>query len=156
RLFPTYDGAFTGVFWDEQQNVLVVATDCLGMQPLYMRHDDGGLTLASDTKAVPGEPDLAAWGAFLSIGHPIGNRSLVNEVKRVPAASILTDDCSRQRLDIRSYWEWPEPSDAWQRYDFLAALEADVQAYAALGDPGTLLLSGGFDSRLLLFLLKRL
>lgn len=155
RLFSSYDGAFTGVFWDAQQQVLVIATDCLGMQPLYMQHTDDELTLVSETKTLPGDPDLAAWGAFISIGHPIGERSLVNGLRRVPPASILTYDCARCELSIRRYWQWPEPSDAWRHYDFSASLEQDIRAYAAYGDPGTLLLSGGFDSRLLLFLLQR-
>lgn len=155
RLFPNWDGAFIGVFFDEQREILVVATDCLGMQPLYIRDAGGELTLVSETKALRGEPDLAAWGAFISVGHPIGDRSLMSGLQRVPPASVLTYDCARRRLAIRRYWDWPEPSDAWRNYDFLGALEQDVRAYAALGDPGTLLLSGGFDSRLLLFLLQR-
>jgi hypothetical protein len=155
RLFPAYDGAFTGIFWDARRQVLVVATDCLGMQPLYMRHTDGELTLVSETKALNDDPDLAAWGAFISIGHPIGERSLLSDLHRVPPASVLTYDCARRQLNIRRYWQWPDPSDAWRHYDFLEALEQDVRAYAASGGPGTLLLSGGFDSRLLLFLLRR-
>ncbi len=155
RLFPQYDGAFTGVFLDEARRVLVVATDCLGMQPLYIRHADGELILVSETKALAGEPDLAAWGAFISIGHPIGERSLMQGLARVPAGSLLIYDLARRRLDIRSCWQWPGPSDAWRDFDFLSALERDIRAYAAYGDPGTVLLSGGFDSRLLLFLLKR-
>ncbi len=155
RLFSQYDGAFTGVFLDAERQVLVVATDCLGMQPLYMRHADGELTFVSETKAIRGDPDLAAWGAFISIGHPIGERSLMQDLVRVPPASILTYDCARQRLDIHRYWQWPDPSDAWRGYDFLSSLEQDIHACAAFGDPGTLLLSGGFDSRLLLFLFER-
>lgn len=155
RLFPCYDGAFTGVFWDTQRNILVIVTDCLGMQPLYMRHADGELTLATETKAMGGEPDPAAWGAFISIGHPIGERSLLKDVRRVPPASVLTYDCTEHRLTIRRYWQWPDPSEAWRSYDFQASLEHDLRAYAAFGDAGTVLLSGGFDSRLLLFLLQR-
>ncbi|NII11152.1 hypothetical protein [Oleiagrimonas sp. C23AA] len=155
RLFPQYDGAFAGVFWDAERQWLVVVTDCLGMQPLYMRHVNGELTLSSQTRALRGDPDFAAWGAFLSLGHPIGARSLMQGLVRVPAASIVTFDVRRGTLDIRRYWQWPDPSDAWRGYDFLGSLEQDVRAGAAYGDPGTLLLSGGVDSRLLLFLLKR-
>lgn len=155
RLFPEYDGAFVGVFWDEQRETLVVVNDFLGMQPLYLRDVDGELTLVSETKAIEGDPDLAAWGAVLSLGRPIGERSLVNGLKRVPPASIVTYDCARRRLEIRRYWDWPEPSDAWRDYDFLDALERDMHAYVAFGEPGTVLLSGGFDSRMLVFLLRR-
>lgn len=155
RLFGDHDGAFAGVFWDSHREVLVIATDCLGMQPLYMRDAPGELTFVSDTKAVAGEPDPAAWGAYISIGHPIGERSLMNGLRRVPPASVLTYDCKRRRLDIKRYWQWPDPSDAWRHFDFLASLDRDIRAYVSLGHPGTVLLSGGFDSRLLLFLLQR-
>lgn len=155
RLFPGFDGAFAGVFWDADRERLIIATDCLGMQPLYMRDAGAELTFVSDTKAVAGEPDLAAWGAFVSIGHPIGERSLMGGLRRVPPASILTYDGKRRQLGIERYWQWPEASDAWRHYDFLASLDRDVRAYATFGDPGTVLLSGGFDSRLLLFLLQR-
>lgn len=155
RWLPACDGAFAGIFWDAQREFLVVVTDCLGMQPLYMRHVDGELTLVSETKALHGDPDLGAWGAFISLGHPVGERSLLSGLQRVPAASILTYDCARHQLNIRRYWHWPAPTGAWRRYDFLEALEADIHACAAFGDPGSVLLSGGFDSRLLLFLLRR-
>jgi hypothetical protein len=155
RLFPQYDGAFAGVFWDANQEILVIAVDCLGMQPLYMRDEPGALTFVSDTKATAGEPDLAAWGAFISIGHPIGERSLMDGLRRVPPASILTYDCKRQRLDVQRYWQWPAASNAWRHYNFLESLDRDIRAYASSGGAGTVLLSGGFDSRLLLFLLKR-
>ncbi len=155
RLFAEYDGAFAGVFWDADREILVLATDCLGMQPLYMRDEPGALTFVSDTKALAGEPDLAAWGAFISIGHPIGERSLMGRLRRVPPASILTYDCKRRHLDIQRYWQWPDASDAWQHYDFVESLDRDVRAYASSHGAGTVLLSGGFDSRLLLFLLKR-
>ncbi|HET7662505.1 MAG TPA: hypothetical protein VFK31_02605, partial [Rhodanobacteraceae bacterium] len=155
RCLPNYDGAFAGVFWDEQQSTLTVVTDCLGMQPLYMRNVDGELTLVSATAAMHGDPDLAAWGAFVSLGHPIGERSLMNGLQRVPPASILTWDSAQRRLDIRRHWHWPEASEAWRNFDFLDALERDIRAYAAFETRGTMLLSGGFDSRLLLFLLDR-
>jgi hypothetical protein len=155
RLFAQYDGAFTGVFFDAARGVLVIATDCLGMQPLYLRRADGELTLVTETRALRGEPDLAAWGAFISIGHPIGERSLLRDLSRVPPASVLTFDIAQRRLAIQRYWDWPAASNAWQGFDFLHALERDIEGYAAFGHAGTVLLSGGFDSRLLLFLLNR-
>ncbi|HET6588192.1 MAG TPA: hypothetical protein VFG67_10545 [Oleiagrimonas sp.] len=155
QQLPDHDGAFAGVFWDEQRGILTVVTDCLGMQPLYMRHAKGELTLVSTTSAMHGDPDPAAWGAFISLGHPIGERSLMDGLQRVPPASVLTWDSAQRRLDVHRYWHWPEPSEAWRHHDFLDTLGRDVGAYAAFGNHGTLLLSGGFDSRLLLFLLKR-
>lgn len=154
-LFAQCDGAFVGVFWDAAEQVLVIATDCLGMQPLYLRHTDDELIVVSETKALSGPPDLAAWGAFISLGHPVGDRCLMEGLKRASPASILTYDSKRGSLTIERYWDWPPASDAWRHYDFLSALEADVRGYADYGIDAKLLLSGGFDSRLLLFVLKR-
>lgn len=155
RLLTGQDGAFAGIFWDARREILAIVTDCLGMQPLYIQQRDHELTLVSETKALRADPDLAAWGAVLSIGHPIGARSLARDLTRVPPASVLVYDCARHRLDVHRYWQWPEPSESWRDYDFLGALERDIRAYDALDSTGTLLLSGGFDSRLLLFLLQR-
>lgn len=155
RLLPQYDGPFVGVYWDAACEILTIVTDCLGMQPLYIRRAEGELTLVSETKALHGEPDIAAWGAFISMGHSIGERTLMDGLRHVPPASVLTYTRSTDQLSTKRYWSWPNPSDAWRRYDFLEALEADIRGYSGYGAAGTVLLSGGFDSRLLLFLLLR-
>ena len=154
RVLPECNGAFAAVYWDETHRKLVAVTDHLGFKPLYLHRRPGELRLSSDTKAIPGPPDLAAWGAFIALGHTIGDRTLVEGVERVRPASILVYDSDTDHLEEEHYWRWPNPKNAVDTDALVGALRHSVAEYARYGEPGTVLLSGGFDSRLILFLLK--
>jgi hypothetical protein len=154
RVLPQCDGAFAAVYWDGTHRKLVIVTDCLGFKPLYLQRRPGELRLSSDTKAMAGPPDLAGWGAFIAFGHTIGDRTLIEGVERVRPASVLIYDAAGDRLEEEQYWHWPEPRETVESDGLVEALRDSVAGYAKYGDPGTILLSGGFDSRLILFLLK--
>jgi hypothetical protein len=157
------DGAFVAVWWNVGRGELTLVTDFLGMQPLY-RAQHGTTTLfASEAKAfVRGggmdvEADAGAWGAMLYFGHQIGPRSLLAGVTRVPAASTTTFTASGDERAIGT-WRWPESVGAGDtpslRDEVGEALRIDVAAYAASHPHASLLLSGGFDSRLILCLCR--
>lgn len=154
QILPECNGAFAALYWDGTHRKLVVVTDCLGFKPLYLHRRPGELRLSSDTKAMPGPPDLAGWGAFIALGHAIGDRTLTKDVERVRPATILVYDVGTDHLEEEQYWRWPRPEGAVDTDGLVSALRHSVAEYARYGDPGTLLLSGGFDSRLILFLLK--
>jgi len=61
------------------------------------------------------------------IGHPIGDRSLVAGLRRAPPTSILTYYPDRNQLEVQRYRHWPEPTEAWQSFDFIDALERDIR-----------------------------
>lgn len=155
RLLPQCDGAFAAVFWDAADRKLVVVTDFLGLKPLYIERTPGRLRLASETKAFGRDtPDLSAWGAFLAFGHTIGDRTLVAGVERVPPATVLVYEPATDTLQSHCYWQWPADRHPVHPSDLLDALRRSVAAYAGSGPAGAVLLSGGFDSRLILYLLK--
>ncbi len=151
ELLPTQDGAFVSIYWNDRERILVIVTDFLGFEPLYLRRSHGGLQLANATRAWNGAPDLAAWGAFISFGHTIGDRTLLAGVERVRPATILVYQPDTDQLSEQQYWTWPKPSnDVDVDVNELADAFLDsIERYAAYGIPGTVLLSGGFDSRLL-------
>jgi hypothetical protein len=156
------DGAFTAVYWDASRRRLTVVSDILGLQPSYMAWDGRRLVLASELKAMAAatgtaEMDAAGWGAFVGMGHCLGDTTMLAGVRRIPAASILTWDENGRKLEERRYWKGPEgircgKPDTGALVD---ALEREVRAYAGYCAPGTVLLSGGFDSRLLSCVLLR-
>jgi hypothetical protein len=157
----TLDGAFVAVWWDAPRGTLAVVTDFLGMQPLYRAVADGATLFASEMKAfaragaLPAKPDAGAWGAMLTFGHQIGPRALLRGVVRAPAAqaSLFTAPAVEA---TRATWTWPASrgdADVPRLADAVGdAVRADVRAYAAAYPDAALLLSGGFDSRLILCL----
>jgi hypothetical protein len=150
------EGAFTAFHWDEAAKVLVVVSDPLGMAPLYWRRTADGIAWFSETKAVSAEPDLAGWGAFLAVGHPIGDRTLLAGVERFPAGTVLRLDTRASTIRTEKYWS-PEPAgESWSPGTFVEALQDNVSRYARAVDRHSLFLSGGCDSRLILGLLRRL
>ncbi|MGH9348631.1 MAG: hypothetical protein ACRD26_15330, partial [Vicinamibacterales bacterium] len=47
RTLASLDGAFAAFVWDPAERKLVVVTDFLGLQPLYLRRTAAGLALGS-------------------------------------------------------------------------------------------------------------
>lgn len=154
RLLPEFDGAFAAIFWDSAAQRLVIVTDCLGMQPIYWSREGEQTRIATSTQAFGARRDLAAWGAFIAMGHTIGNRTLANGVERLPSASVIVYDAAERSLQCTSYWQWPEPAAVPEAEALVAQLRHDVAGYAAYDQAGVLLLSGGLDSRLVMCLLK--
>jgi hypothetical protein len=157
------DGPFAAVLWDARRCCLLVVTDFLGLQPLYFAEDRGRLLIASEMKGVAAalaavKMDPEGWGAFAAMGHFLGETTSIDGVRRAPAASILLWDADGRKIEERRYWRWPQEPPSEEPADtgaLVAALDREVRDYTRYHEPGTVLLSGGFDSRLLLCLLRR-
>ena len=161
RALTALDGAFAAFLWDERAGRLLVVNDFAGFQPVYMRRGPGTVAFAPriDTLAA-GTPDPAGWGAFIGYGSYIGPHTSAEGVARLPPAQVIEYDARTDRLTADSYWQWPAPDpsltlDAVDTGELLALLEADLRRYDGYGVRGTLLLSGGFESRLTAALLAR-
>ncbi|HEU4630910.1 MAG TPA: hypothetical protein VFS08_14265 [Gemmatimonadaceae bacterium] len=159
------DGAFVALWWSQRRGELALVTDFLGMQPLYRATAAGATVFASEVKAfaragaLPIEADAGAWGAMLLFGHQIGPRSLLAGAERVPAATAMVFGPGRAQRACPT-WAWPSteglPDSPSLRDAIGEAVRADVGAYAAAYPDASILLSGGFDSRLILCLCRDL
>lgn len=157
-VFAERDGIHLLVLLDEAAGRLVIATDFLGLQPLYWSHGPDGLRLCSDTKAFPAAaPDPAGWGGFLALGTTLGDRTLTDGVTRVPAASVVVVDLATAAVvETRRWWRLERPARDASAADIAAAFDDSMdRAVAAARHPHTLLLSGGFDARLMACALTR-
>jgi Glutamine amidotransferase domain len=153
------DGAFSALLWEPATAQLIVVTDFAGMQPLYMRRTDKMLAFATSFCALASlppkaGPDGAGWGAFVALGHLVGDPTTVEGTTRVEGARVLVYTPATQALSSRCYWRWPEINHGVtaNRIDtagLLSILHAHLDAYSAHATGATLLLSGGFESRLL-------
>lgn len=166
RELADLDGAFAAVFWDAPARKLVVVTDFLGVQPLYERRSGAGLTMATDLKGLAASRDMSpaadptAWGAFVAFGFVCEDLTFLRDARRVPPASITVYDAASGRTERSEYWRWPAPRPDLRLADvdtgaLAELLRSNVRAYAQHHPRGgTVLLSGGFDSRLILCLLE--
>jgi hypothetical protein len=161
RTLTSLEGAFAAFLWDAAASRLIVINDFAGLYPIYMRRSHGALSVAPTIAELSdGTPDPAGWGAFIGFGHFVGERTSAAGVTRLPPATVLDYDASTDRLTTRAYWRWPAASSKLtiDRVDtgaIVEAIAASVSAYDVYGTEPTLLLSGGFESRLLAALLTR-
>ena len=154
------DGPFAAVMWHDAPRRLTIVTDILGMQPLYFHRQPGMFALASEVRALTSSglcesrPDPAGWGAFLSFGHSIADRTLAADVRRVAPGSVLVYQPDSDTLSASSYWSWPsarlsavDDSTIDELGDLIVA---EVRACLAYHPRPVVCLSGGYDSRLIL------
>ncbi len=151
-----YDGVFIIFYWDSIAEKLVVCTDFLGLQPLYWTTSQEGVYFSSHTKLFNGDYDPAGWGAFLSLGYTLGNKTLTAGIERVPPASIIAVDAETRKIDCQNYWRLGARSFHASTSDVYEALNESMEkTVPAARFDHVLLMSGGFDSRLIACLLTR-
>ncbi len=166
ELLAGLDGAFTAAFWDNPNRKLLVVNDFMGAQQTYYLRRDGFLAIASEIKALAASGlvtvamDPAAWGSFLSFGLTIGDRTQLAGVRRMMLATSFVYDALDDKLDVASHWSRPygDPSMTIEDVDtshLIDLVGRDAKGYSEHAPKGTVLLSGGFDSRLILSVLRR-
>lgn len=154
------EGMFAVAIWDRRHRSLTLARDPLGIKPLYVSEQDGGLSFASELKALrilPGhrfDVDERAVHDFFSFGHVRRPRSIFHQVTTLDPGSFLTFDFGGASR-VQSYWrpqfhvgeqlsadQWSEQMQSMLRETTARHMQADV--------PVAAFLSGGIDSSAIL------
>jgi len=142
---------------------LAVETDRFGTVPMYYREDGrGGLKVASEIKFLvePGRetPDIAALADLLAISYQVRQATVVQGITRLPLHHRLEfgpQGLTTVRLPQPGYpRDIPVDADSLEELDRLAARH--LQRYAEHVPRLSIALSGGLDSRLLLYSARRL
>ena len=157
------NGSFVIAIWEAAKNRLLIVNDRLGLHPLYYAPVDGGLLFASGVRALLADPDLprqvdeAAIAQFLTFDHVLHDRTLLEQAKLLPQASVLS--FSEGQLNIRPYWtlQYARQHSLCSERQYLEGLlhylrQAIRRQAQTRGKSAGLLLSGGLDSRFLLAL----
>jgi asparagine synthase (glutamine-hydrolysing) len=151
-------GMFAIALWDKPRRRLLLARDRFGIKPLYYRAAGGGISFASELKAMLEQPGfsreidpraVSAYLAFNSIPAPL---TIFAEARKLPPGHLLTWEGGevRQRRYARP---GPQPGEELRQgsADELAAelrevLDDSVRAHLVADVPVGVLLSGGVDS----------
>jgi asparagine synthase (glutamine-hydrolysing) len=161
------NGKFAAAIWDAKARKLHLVNDRFGMKPLYYAQLPGRLLFASEIKALLADaaltaaPDLRGVAQFLTFGQPLGEDTLVEGVRLLPAAGFLSYDADTGRLTVDRYWRLQDgaaaarrsPAETLDRIDaaFARAVERTTADTLGLG----LSLSGGMDARTILAVADR-
>lgn len=153
-------GQFAFVAYDAHTGDTYLVRDRLGVLPLFYRLDGRELVFGSEIKAVLAgsggapEVDLASLGAYLRGRSVPAPHTLVQGVRKLPAAHVLRVDAAG-RADLTRYWAppAPDPQGTWTPERAVDAVDEAVReavSAALVADvPVGAYLSGGIDSSLI-------
>jgi asparagine synthase (glutamine-hydrolysing) len=156
RAVDRFRGMFAFALWDQPRRRLLLVRDRIGVKPLYYSVYNGGLTFASEIKAILEDPDVArAWSpdaidAYLTLQYVPCPRTIYRDIRKLPPAHLLV--AQDGHVSIRPYWDLTftgdgDPSKEDEYLDRLDALVTESVRLRLLSDvPLGAFLSGGIDS----------
>lgn len=104
------EGMFAVAIWDRRTRRLTLARDHLGIKPLYIAEQHGGLAFASELKALTVVPELdfdvdpRAVHDYFSFGHVVSPRSIYRQVRTLPPGHTLTIGPTGE-AQISAFWQ---------------------------------------------------
>ncbi|MFL5238677.1 MAG: asparagine synthase (glutamine-hydrolyzing) [Rhizomicrobium sp.] len=104
------EGMYAAAIWDRKSRTLHLARDPLGIKPLFVTEQQGGLAFGSEIPAlreIPGydfDVDERGVHDFFCFGHVLGPRSIFRQVRSVPPGHILKLGPSGE-AHLRRFWE---------------------------------------------------
>jgi asparagine synthase (glutamine-hydrolysing) len=164
-VWARLEGMFAVALWDRRERTLHLARDPLGIKPLYLTAQNGGLAWASELKAlvpVPGlrfTPDARAIDQFFGFGYVLAPRSIYREITQLEPGCALVLGPEGAPLSTR-FWRFafrPAPvatEREWiERFrdTFTACVRRHLQSDVPLGA----FLSGGVDSSAVVAAMRR-
>jgi asparagine synthase (glutamine-hydrolysing) len=156
EAWPKLEGMYTAALWDRRERRLTLGRDPLGIKPLYISEQNGGLSFASELKALTLLPDHRfdvddrAVHDFFSYGHVRRPRSIYRQARQLepghwlelgPKGEARTGCFWRPRLHVAHGVSEAEWVDRMREM-----LLATVKRHMLSDVPVASFLSGGVDS----------
>jgi asparagine synthase (glutamine-hydrolysing) len=163
-VVPRLRGIFAMAIWDPRSRSVHLVRDQMGIKPLYWTIVRGGtlggetLLFASELRSllasgvVPRRLDPAGVASFLAQGFVVGPNTMVEGVKLLPSASILTvasgaGSGESNAISLKRYWELPAGAAGRTTEEELHEVLANTVRMQLVSDaPLGIFLSGGIDS----------
>ncbi len=152
RVLAELSGVFVLVIWDTETQTALVASDRASLAPVYYWQGPTGCAFGSEAKLFAETPQMDAHGCAerVLIGHTLGDRTLVEGVKRLPEGTVAF--CSKEAVRLEKYWSLADLGiNTASRLEIVSQgaerVAKSVRKLADFGAPVQILLSGGLDSR---------
>ena len=104
------DGMYAAAIWDRQNRLLTLVRDPLGIKPLYLSEQRGGIAFASELRALTVLPefefdvDERAVHDFFRFGHIQRPRSIYRQVRQLDPGHVLRIAASGD-VAIHQFWK---------------------------------------------------
>jgi len=150
------EGMYAAAVWDLQTRTLTLARDPLGIKPLYLTRQHGGIAFASEIRALRGLPehhfdlDERALDDFFSFGHVQLPRSIFHQTTSLAPGHTLRIGPSGEPVS-KAFWrpQFHIREDLTERdwvAETRARVEQTVKRHMLADVPVGAFLSGGIDS----------
>ncbi len=158
RWLRNIDGDFLLAFVDLTLPSALLVNDTLGRLPCYYTQNERGFAASRDLRMLKNlfgcSFDRMAAAQYLLFGYPLGERTLLNGVNRLPAGTSLAISRRDSRMTVRSVADFnldhkePPAKNLKDVVTQLIDLFVDAcRVRATIETPNILALSGGLDSR---------
>ena len=103
------EGMYAVAIWDKLEKTLVLARDPIGIKPLFVTEQKGGLAFASEIEALRGLPehrfelDEEGVDDFFCFGHPLPPRTIFKHVRSLEPAHVLRIG-PKGSAQVRRFW----------------------------------------------------
>ena len=164
------NGMFAFAIYDKNNSKIFLARDRAGEKPLFYSSNDDSFYFSSELKGLIKidmsikKIDKDSLNIYLSSGYIAGNKSIYENVSKLPPASVLTYDIKTGKKNVSTYWKpifkniktKVNLSKQNQLINELDSLLEDAVKRQMVADvPIGVLLSGGVDSSLITALAAR-
>jgi len=163
-FFNDFRGSFSGALYDKEKDKWIIFTNHIGDQKLFYTSTDDEIIISSDLfkitqhlkeRAISYTLDKPAAYSLLSYGYMIGDRTLVNEIKRLTAGNYLTIENSKikkscyYKLDNQPDHNLTE-KEIVEQMDILfrKAIQLEFEKDRLYGYNHLVAMSGGLDCRM--------
>lgn len=170
RFLLDIDGEFVIVLYNKDTDVCMIFNDALGMLPLYYNLSPNRLLISREVKFIipfldKVSLDKIGLAEYLLFRCPLGERTLVKDIYRLPPATLIVADVRNNKSSIKSIISWNLDSKSDLDLDketdklvgiFLTSIRNRHNFYSSRKCTPMISLSGGIDSRAVLAALTRI
>jgi asparagine synthase (glutamine-hydrolysing) len=156
-------GMYAFALWDRTKRRVLLARDRMAEKPLYLVETPTSIVFASELKAlistgvVPFDLDPNAIHLYFHYGYVPEPLCIVQNVRKLPAAHLMTVDVNRWQIRQRRYWRAADapPLDGDPAELIRTELERIGELVVRSDVPVGVALSGGLDSSVVATLAAR-